>query len=384
MKSCISMKKTILLIPVLIFSLLSFAFSQVPSVQYLEGASITAIVSDGANIWMSTYGRGIYEYSADKDQWTEYSTKKGNIENDFFYTIAVSNDYVWAGAVDGLYTLERKKGQWRKRKFSLGGEMGNWIRSLCFDREQNILWIGRFQNLTFLDVQKQRYSDRMLTQNNDSKTNTIKVIKLDGDSLIWFGTEAGVFKYRKKMNMEDRNAWQFIDNKEGGFLNEGEAVSITDILFEPELIWFGTDEFITLKDPNFNVGGIYYYDRNKKWGKLSTENGLPANGVYCLTRTGNKIWAGVYSFDKQEKKDYGRGLVLIDRITKSVTPIDLDEININSSKIVCSYFDGSNMWIGTDKGVSKITIENPLAEWTLKKKDVPKPFNPKAKKKIRK
>jgi ligand-binding sensor domain-containing protein len=378
------MKKSLPLIPILFFLYFPSVLPQIVSIKYLDGASITEIIADGGNIWVSTYGKGIFKYSVNDDQWTEYSTKKGNIENDFFYSLAVSKDYVWAGAVDGLYTLDIKKDQWRKRKFALGGEMGNWIRSLCYDPAQNILWIGRFQNLTLLDVQKQRYSDRMLTQNNDAKTNTVKVIKLDGDSLLWFGTESGVFKYRKKMSMEDRNAWQFINNKDGGFLDEGDAVSLTDILFEPENIWFGTDEFITLKDPNFNLGGIYYYDRHKKWGKISRVDGLPADGIYCMARTGNKIWVGIYSFDKQEKKDYGRGLVLIDRITRKVTPVDLNEINVSSSKIVCNCFDGSNMWLGTDNGLSKIVIENPLAKWTLVKKELSKPDIPRVKKKIRK
>lgn len=363
---------------------LPLAFSQVPSTKYLDGASITAILSQDNDIWVSTYGRGIYKYSVADDQWTEYSTKNGKLENDFFYTIAVSKDYVWAGAVDGLYTLDRKKDQWRKRKFAMGGEMGNWIRSLCYDPAADILWIGRFQNLTIFDVQKQKYSDRMLTQNNDAKTNTIKVIKLDGDSLIWFGTESGVFKYRKKMSMEDRNAWQFINNKDGGFLNDGEAISLTDILFDSGSIWFGTDEFVTVKDPVFNVGGIYLYDRHKKWEKISHTDGLPAEGIYCLARTGNKIWAGVYSFDKSEKKDYGRGLVLIDRLTLKVTPVDLNEININSSKIVFLYFDGFNMWIGTDNGLSKITIGNELAKWELKKNNGAKSEKPKPKKRIKK
>ena len=172
-------------------------------------------------------------------------------------------------------------------------------------------------------------------------------------------------------------------NKDGGFLEQGEAVSITDMLFEPSAVWFGTDEFITVKDPNFNVGGIYIYNRKSKWERISTNEGLPADGIYCLARTGNKIWAGVYSFDKREKKDYGRGLVLIDRNTLKVNPVDLNEIDISSSKITCLYFDGSNMWIGTDNGLSKVVIENPLARWTLKKPEAPKQENVK-KRRVRK
>ena len=377
------MNKRLFLVSALIFFSVQLIFPKINSDKYLVGVSITGIAQYGNFIWISTYGHGIFKYSIIDDKWYNYSTKENNIENDFFYSIAASKNYIWAGAVDGIYTLDIRRDQWRKRKFALGGEMGNWIRSLCFDPEQNILWIGRFQNLTRLDVSRQRYIDRMLMQNNDAKTNTIKAIKLDGDSLIWFGTESGVFKYRKKMSMDERESWQFINNKDGGFLEQGEAVSITDMLFEPSAVWFGTDEFITVKDPNFNVGGIYIYNRKNKWERISTNEGLPADGIYCLARTGNKIWAGVYSFDKREKKDYGRGLVLIDRNTLKVNPVDLNEIDISSSKITCLYFDGSNMWIGTDKGLSKVVIENPLARWTLKKPEAPKQENVK-KKRVRK
>lgn len=377
------MKRRLFLVSAFILISVQLIFPKITSDKYLNGASITGITHYGNSIWVSTYGQGIFRYSLSDDKWYNYSTKGNNIENDFFYSIAASKNYVWAGAVDGIYTLDIRRDQWRKRKFALGGEMGNWIRSLCYDSEQNVLWIGRFQNLTRLDVSRQRYMDRMLMQNNDAKTNTIKAIKLDGDSLVWFGTESGVFMYRKKMSMDERESWQFINNKDGGFLEQGEAVSITDMLFEPSAVWFGTDEFITVKDPNFNVGGIYIYNRKSKWERISTNEGLPADGIYCLARTGNKIWAGVYSFDKREKKDYGRGLVLIDRNTLKVTPVDLNEIDISSSKITCLYFDGSNMWIGTDNGLSKVVIENPLARWTLKKPEAPKQENVK-KKKVRK
>ncbi len=374
------MKRRLFFVATFIVFSIQLIFPKIVSNKFLDGVSVTGITHYGNFIWISTYGQGIFRYSLSDDKWYNYSTKENSIENDFFYSIAASKNYIWAGAVDGIYTLDIKRDQWRKRKFALGGEMGNWIRSLCYDPSQNVLWIGRFQNLTRLDVSRQRYIDRMLMQNNDAKTNTIKAIKLDGDSLIWFGTESGVFKFRKKMSMDERDSWQFINNKDGGFLEQGEAVSITDMLFEPSAVWFGTDEFITLKDPNFNVGGIYIYNRKSKWERISTNNGLPADGIYCLARTGNKIWAGVYSFDKREKKDYGRGLVLIDRNTLKVTPVDLNEIDINSSKITCLYFDGSNMWIGTDNGLSKVAIENPLARWTLKKPEAYKQENGKKKK----
>jgi ligand-binding sensor domain-containing protein len=345
----------------------SLILPQVESSNYLDGATITGIVKGPGDIWFSTYGQGIYGYSKKDDTWTNFSTRKGNSENDFFYCIAVSKKYIWAGAVDGLYTYDRKKKEWSHRKFALGGEMGNWIRSLCYDPQQNKLWIGRFENLTEFDVSSQHYQDHVLTQNNDAKSNTFKTIKLDGDSLIWFGTESGVYKYRKEMNIDNKEALQYINNKNGGFPGKGEAVSISDMLFESNVVWFGTDEFISSSNPEFNLGGIYVYNRNRVWIRISKENGLPGNGIYALAKTGEEIWASTYTFEKKDKKEYGQGLVLINSVTGKIRPINLNQIKINSSNILCMFFDGENMWIGTDDGLVEIKIANPLARWNLKK-----------------
>lgn len=340
-------------------------YSQVNFETYLEDASITAITEEENYLWIATYGQGIFRYSIKDHKWFNFSTKNRNLENDLFHAIAVNKNYVWAGANEGLFIYNKKKNKWSIKKFSLGGQFGNWIRSLCYDKDDNILWIGRFRNLTRLDVEKQKYTDFDLTQGNDPKSNTFKAIKLDGDSLIWFGTESGVHLYRRKKRIgQDR--WTFINNKKG-FREEGDAVSISDFVFEAERVWFGTDEFITPKQPQFNIGGLYYFNRKFIWNKFSQENGLNGNGIYCLERTGNYIWAGVYSFDKKEKEEYAKGLVLIDRITGKVSSIDLNQLQTRTSKISTLYFDGKDLWIGTDKGLWKLNILNPMAKWGLKK-----------------
>ena len=188
-----------------------------------------------------------------------------------------------------------------KKICSLGGEMGNWIRSFCYDPTQNILWIGRFQNLTLLDVQKQ-ILHRMLTQNNDAKTNTIKVIKLDGDSLIWFGTESGVFKYRKNMNMENRDAWELINNKDA-HLNEGDdAYLLWIFLFEPAEYLVRTDEFITVKDPNFNVGGIYFTTGTRNGESYHLKTACPLTEFIALPERAIKYGAVFIHLIKEKRK----------------------------------------------------------------------------------
>jgi ligand-binding sensor domain-containing protein len=358
-------KNLYLLLVVLVFAFP--VFSQTESEIFLNGASITDIGEVDGYLWVSTYGQGIYSYSLKDGKWVNYSTKNGKIDNDLFYAIEVSKNYVWAASVEGLYTFSKKRDRWDKRKFAQGGEFGNWIRSLRFDPKQDVLWIGRFRNVTRFDLKTRKYDDINRKQGSDEKSNVIKSIELDGDSLIWFGTESGVHIYNKKKKFDDPNAWRYFSNKKKAFKEEGKTVSVAKILFEGKNIWFGTDEFVTVDDPDFNLGGVYIYDRRINWDRIYKKDGLGGNGIYALCRIGNYILTGVYEFDKKEKVEYGKGLYLINRITHEVTPIDLNELKIASSTILSFHFDGKNLWIGTGEGLIKLRIENKLAEWSGKK-----------------
>jgi hypothetical protein len=174
-----------------------------------------------------------------------------------------------------------------------------------------------------------------------------------------------VHVYNKKKKYNDPSAWRYITNEKRGFGGEGETVSVSDFLFESDRIWFATDEFVTVAQPEFNVGGIYIYDRKFNWDRIYKGNGLAGNGIYSLGKTGNYIWAGVYEFDKIQKTEYGKGLFLINRLTGKVVPVDLNEIQIESSTVLSFLFDGKIMWIGTGEGLVKLKIDNRLAEWNI-------------------
>lgn len=357
----------LILFTIFLYLFTSSVFTQDDIKSYLPGANVTAVKSESGNIWIATYGQGIYRYSKKNDEWENYSTKEGNLTNDLFFNIAVSKDYVWAGAAEGLYIFNRKKNTWSVKKFALGGEMGNWIRALCYDPGENVLWIGRFKNLTRLDVRRQKFTDYDKTIKGDSKTNNFTSISLDGDSLVWFGTEGGVHKYYKNESLDGNSSWEFYTNKNGRFLEEGKFVSISDLMFDNKYIWFGTDEFITKEQPEFNLGGIYIFDRKRKWLRISKSDGLPANGIYCLERTANTVWASVYQFSKDDRAEYGHGIALIDRITGEVKNLDLEKADIKTSTILSMLFDGTDLWIGTDDGLFRVSIDNPLAHWSGRK-----------------
>ncbi len=345
----------------IIFLFSTVTFAQTESQLFLEGARITDIKQEGTTLWVATYGQGIYQYSLKDGKWTNFSSKSGNIENDLFHCVAASKDYVWAGANEGLFIYSKKTKKWTKRKFAQGGEFGNWIRSLSFDEKKNRLWIGRFRNVTVFDVKANKFTDYNRVQNNDEKTNNFNTIAFDSDSIVWLGAEVGVHKYINKKNLNDNSAWNYFKNNGRNFNAEGSSVSVSELAFVVNEIWFGTDEFITNDQPEYNLGGIYIWDRKLKWERISKANGLGGNGIYCLARTGNYIWAGVYEFKKNEKEEYGKGLYLINRLTKKVTPIDLGELKLTTSNILSLYFDGINLWIGSSEGLVRLRVGNELA-----------------------
>ena len=351
--------KIIILIGIL---LASESHAQIEVQSFLEGARITDIKQEGGYLWVATYGQGIYQYSLKDGKWTNYSSKTGNLENDLFHCVAASKDFVWAGASEGLFIYSKKTKKWTKRKFAQGGEFGNWIRSLKFDEKKNRLWIGRFRNVTVFDVKANKFTDYNRVQDGDEKTNNFNTISFEGDSVVWFGAESGVHKFLNKQKLDNKSAWSYFKNNGRNFNAEGTSVSVTDFVFMPKEIWFGTDEFVTKEQPDYNPGGIYIWDRKLKWDRISKANGIAGNGIYALARTGNYIWAAVYEFKKNDKEEYGKGLFLINRITKKVSPIDLAELKLTTSNISALFFDGVYLWIGSADGLIKLKVANSFAK----------------------
>ncbi|MCB0750263.1 MAG: hypothetical protein KDC52_02185 [Ignavibacteriae bacterium] len=347
------------------FTMLIFFLFNLPSSaqsenveSFLKGKVITDIKNDGVDIWVATEGNGIYKFSKSKNKWYNFSSENKIIKQDFFYCLEINKQFVWAGSADGLYIYDKRRNSWSKRKFGLGGQFGNWIRALQFDRYDNSLWIGRFKYLTKYDLKTKKYDDIDLTIGKNDKANSVKTIAIDGDSLLWVGVEAGLHKIIK--NLRDSNGNEkivYFDSKESYFMGESDQVSISKILPDKNFIWFGTDEFVTSENPEFNVGGLFRFDRKINWVKFSEYNKLNANGIFSLEETGNYIWASVYKFDPESKGAIGQGVFLINKKTLSIKKIESDII---PETILSMHFDGNNIWLGTNRGLYKVALINDL------------------------
>lgn len=350
---------------ILVILVTGFSLAQIESKVFLEKAFITDIKQDGNTLLVATYGQGIYQYSLNEGVWKNFSTKTGDVDNDLFHCVASSKDCIWAGSNEGLYIYNRKSKKWTVKKFFEGGEFGNWIRALHYDKKRNLLWIGRFRNITLHDVKENSFREFNRTIDGNDKTNNINCISSDGDSVLWFGAEFGVHKLLLD-SKNQFNIWSYFNNKGRAFLGEGEMVSVSDVLPLKNNVWFATEEFITNEKPQYNVGGIYINDRKFNWKRINKSDGLAGNGIFSLARIGNYILAGIYEFNPNKKAELGKGLALINITTQKSVSIDLNQFDIKSAEIRTIHFDGTYLWLGTASGLIRVKIANNLAKWGVK------------------
>jgi len=358
------MKVYYLLLFCFLFNYNVFAQLPINIKKYLNGAVVNSIAKNNTDVWFSTEGNGIFRYSLANDEWDHYSTSEGNLAYDFFFCIEATDDFVFAGSSDGLFIYDVKRDQWTRRKFGLGGQLSNWIRDITYDKYNDVVWIGRFMYLTKYEINTRRFTDYDLTTENVAKTNSIKAISVEDRNTVWFGTEAGLFKYNKNMDLNSEGALQFFDNRLNYFNGRGEEVAISKILTERDYIWIGLDEFITPDRPNFNLGGLFRYNQKNQWLRFDTENGLRGNGIAALERVGNFIWVALYQFSKETKEQFGRGVAIINRIDNKITTITEEYLPAGVTGLC---FDGNYMWAGTKDGVYRIKITNELTDWRLKR-----------------
>lgn len=322
---------------------------------FLGGKEVTDLHKDGELLWITTNGSGIYSYYYKSGELTRYYDKNSELDQNFFHTISSGDKYVFAGSTDGFYIFDKNRKRWIKRKFGKGGQLSNWIRDVVYDESTGIVWIGRFMYLTSFNTKTRRFEDYDMTRKGNPKTNTIKTIELDGDSLIWIGTEGGLNRYDKSMDFKEKGSIQFFDNSLNYFGGMGEEISVSDIYATPEYVWIGLDEFITEDRPDYNPGGLYKYDRGYHWIRFGREDGLNGNGILSIERTGHYLWVSLYHFGKQEKEKYGRGLALVNTMNDEIRMIRDDRIPELINKIL---FDGSNLWLAAPDRLVKVNMEN--------------------------
>ena len=194
-------------------------FHNLTSLNNLRDSQVTAADGSGNDLFIGTaQGMSIMQIR------TEIVSRvnEGGAKNQYINDILTDGNYVWVGTSYGLFLHDKSAGDW------------TYVRG----------------------------SDEM-------QSSQVRQIQIDG-SEIWFARELGVEYF-------DKDSGEFIAYQ-SVFFNNRQALSI---LPGDSLVWVGTDH------------GLYKFERGiNRWAGYTTEDGLPSDTVNSIIRDGDHLWIG--------------------------------------------------------------------------------------------
>ena len=256
-----------------------------------------------------------------------------------------SKGYIWIGTNDGL---NRYNGSDIKvfNDSDMNGIISNYITTLAEDKNRN-LWVGTNEGLSRINLDN--YSIKNYRYYNDDKRKPYSAILtfFNDHENFYMGSNSGIYIYNEKKEDFDK-----ISGLEDG-LSHRNIFSINKD--KNNNLWLGTDSGlygVNLKTKK----NKYYTDKNestKDWGKIYS----------ILFDDENNMWVGTED----------NGLKKIDMTTNKIQSFFADEKNDNklkSNSIRKILQDSSgDIWIATEKGISKYIGDNKFTTYQNKSYD---------------
>lgn len=380
----------------------------------LRNDDVTSVVLFNKNWLIGTYGAGLWIY--DKSSKVKRYTTKTSLDRSIILKVLVQGDVVWIGTMNnGLFQLNIKNKEVIQFTNS-EGLSNNHVKELAVDRWGN-LWIGTsgggvsiFNNSPFVSYNKsnglnsnyiysvlkdsrsnlwvgtqglgiQKISDTssvLINENQGFKSVKTRAIFEDSKGGIWFGTEGEGVGYSNADILNDsillfkqsngiRDSWIkcFTENKKGNKIFIGTANGIykcsnsfsvsKKLKFSKLKNGLSTTRVNDLKwHPKLK---ILFFASNKGAGFIKNNQIISYDnsiGFRSVSFKDSVIWFG--SVDK--------GVLSINYINDSTFKSSWinNDVNLLSNNIYQITEDFPYLWIGTEKGVTRLNIETMISK----------------------
>ncbi len=312
----------------------------------LSKNSAYSITKDNCgNMWLGLYAGGINLYKKSTNRFNHYkhSSKAGSLSNNYVLSIYEDrHENLWIGTDGGgLNRFDQKTGKSYLYKHDLmqNSIPGDYILTLDED-DKNNLWIGTWgSGLSKLDVKTQKFTNfKQANDHSGLSSNNIYALTVARNGKIWIGT------FGAGLDLYDEQSNRFIHFK----CNKDDPKSISsDNIFsiledKTGRLWVGTfDEGVCLYEPKTN-SFIRFNKENKK---------LINNVVSHLTESKSGI---IYACT------VGGGLNYFDPSSFQFFPIESRNKFAGESVYAALEDEKGNLWVSTNKGISKYGIETKL------------------------
>ncbi len=196
-----------------------------------------------------------------------YSSMNKGIANGATNCIYVDDSgSIWFGTKYlGLIRIDAQTGQYENYSYEEDNPNSlpdNWISSLCYDAEQDLLWIGTVNGLCSFNYQENKFNRYYYDLNNQSSiaSNIVNIIYKTKDGELLFGTDKGL----DRLDKENGGFIHYTqDQVEKDFLNYEIICIYEDV---NKVLWIGTNE-----------GLVKYDSRNSGFYLYTEKDGLPGN-----------------------------------------------------------------------------------------------------------
>jgi len=288
------------------------------------------LLDNNGTLWFATFFGGINSFNP--RDFITYTTQENLISNQALSFCQSSiNNKIIAGTFDGISTFDLDRGIIKniKNYTEEDGLTHNRVFSLFEDSHQYI-WIGTKQGITLTKDFKEFYP--LKNENTKLKGEVYDIIQ-ENDSTYWAGGEDGLYQITFSSFPEEFSI-QLIDNEE----TPSSDVS-TLAKDNQNNIWIGyrhDDIRIKTSSGNFVTPKL-----SKKIENIS---------VIIIDKK-NNIWIGtdakgLFLIENQNIED----TLIVKQFTK--------KSGLTSNNIYSITVKGNILWLGSEKGVDKVTLDN--------------------------
>ncbi len=337
------MKKVRLVI--LLLLLATFTLSAQSWKNILSDYCIVDILEYEHGYWLATSSHGALRYDEREKEWYYYKKDNGYMtQSDDVNDMLIANNRVWFATNYGIHSCKLDGSDW-DHDILPGGVYSNWVRG--FSANSDSLFVASFTGLLTKPFSTKSYKvhDNLKPDNyQTSYTNSVFAT----DTIVWIGTDDGVFRYDASLNISDPASVTYY-SKNAGIPTSSDLVMCRSLLVNEYGFWLGLDEYTSIQAPNYCRGGLFNFSQGA-WTKYEESTGLPADGIHFIQSHGSKIYAGLFHYVDGVNFE-GAGLLELDQNDGSWSVLDKSNWFIGSNQVRSFFCNETDTIVGTDQGI---------------------------------
>lgn len=345
----------------------------------ISNAEVIAVDSKLNQVWAATDNNGVFYLNKNSGIWRNYTSENGYMVTNSTDGLVIATGKVFIASTYGIYYCGINGNNWGHYVLP-GGYMPNWIRAVADD--DTVVWFGTFQGIATYSKNSASFKTYNITKNSDGSTNNITTIHVTPNE-VWFGTENGVQVYKKGLNITADSS-RFLYNKQNGFDNLSQYISVKAIAVQDTIVWIGLEDYTPASNPNYCKGGLYRFNRNANvWQRFDKSTGLSGNGIHFIRINSDSLIAGLFTYINGVSFT-GNGLLKMNTANLNSQIINYSSHGVGDS----NYFDlrtlDNELWLAAGDGLyttydttaTSVENNNNLPDNFVLYQNYPNPFNP--------